>query len=216
MALSDAQIDRFSRQIILPQIGGRGQERLLRASIALAGEGELAELSALSLAGAGIGRIALHGSAGAALGDDLVDLHPDLQVTLATGALGSTDADVLVACDLPPTELNRAGRAGRPLVAGGLIDDGGWLVSAGTCAVCAARQARREVREPVSAAAREGPGRSATTGVIASLIALVVLKLRLDLPAPAHGTWLRFDAPASALTERPLPRTADCAVCAAS
>src|SRR5258705_139440 len=37
MALSEMQIERFSRQIILPQIGGTGQQRLLDAAVALGG-----------------------------------------------------------------------------------------------------------------------------------------------------------------------------------
>jgi hypothetical protein len=37
MALSDEQIDRYSRQILVPEIGGRGQERLLGARVACLG-----------------------------------------------------------------------------------------------------------------------------------------------------------------------------------
>src|ERR1700690_3534441 len=112
MALSDAQIDRFSRQIILPQIGGIGQERLLQSSVAVAGDGELAAITALYLVSAGVGRIALHRSH--RLSAELGDLNPEVQVTLASGALGSVDADVLIACDLAPAEIDRGGPSGPP------------------------------------------------------------------------------------------------------
>ena len=35
--LSEAQIERYSRQIILPQLGGKGQETLLRARVLVSG-----------------------------------------------------------------------------------------------------------------------------------------------------------------------------------
>jgi hypothetical protein len=55
--LTDTQIDRYSRQIILPEVGGLGQERLLAARITM-----LAEINDLIptlnyLAGAGVGTI---------------------------------------------------------------------------------------------------------------------------------------------------------------
>lgn len=40
--LGDADIDRWSRQILLPEVGGRGQERLMATRVALAGDGPVA------------------------------------------------------------------------------------------------------------------------------------------------------------------------------
>lgn len=208
MALSDAQIDRFSRQIILPQIGPSGQQRLLQSSIALAGDGALAELAALYLAGAGIGRITLHGGASERLRAQLLDLTSDTLVDIAAGALGSADGDLLVACDLTVAAIDRAAAGRRALVAGG---SGGWLVVAdgSSCAGCAARAARRRVAAPASLLA--GP----TVGVVGALISLAVLKRLLGLGAPAPNAWLQFDPQRSTLTQSPLTRDDECPLCAA-
>jgi hypothetical protein len=57
MTLTDAQIDRFSRQIIVPRIGGRGQERILGARMLLVGDARDIEAPRAYLAGAGVGTI---------------------------------------------------------------------------------------------------------------------------------------------------------------
>jgi molybdopterin/thiamine biosynthesis adenylyltransferase len=57
MTLTDAQIDRYSRQIIVPRIGGRGQERILAARMLLVGDARDIELPQAYLAGAGVGTI---------------------------------------------------------------------------------------------------------------------------------------------------------------
>jgi hypothetical protein len=57
MTLTDAQIDRYSRQIIVPRIGGRGQERILAARMLLVGDACDIEVPRAYLAGAGVGKI---------------------------------------------------------------------------------------------------------------------------------------------------------------
>jgi len=55
--LSDEELDRYSRQIVLREVGGRGQERLRAASVAVVGAGGIGSPVILYLAAAGIGRL---------------------------------------------------------------------------------------------------------------------------------------------------------------
>ena len=54
MTLTDEQIERWSRQILLPEVGGRGQLRLLAARVAIAGDGPVATWTADLLRRAGV------------------------------------------------------------------------------------------------------------------------------------------------------------------
>ncbi len=55
--LREDQVERYSRQIILPNVGGKGQERLLNAKVLVVGAGGLGSPVSLYLAAAGIGTI---------------------------------------------------------------------------------------------------------------------------------------------------------------
>ena len=59
MKLTDEQIERYSRQIILPNLGGKGQEKLFKAKVLIIGAGGLGSPCSFYLAAAGIGRIGL-------------------------------------------------------------------------------------------------------------------------------------------------------------
>jgi hypothetical protein len=110
-SLSPEQIRRYARHILLPDIGGVGQKRLLESAVAIAVHpGEGAAIAALAyLAAAGVGRIVLTGSAAEPVtaaevsrcilyGDDDVDrprvsaiaervraINPDVTIELAPG-----------------------------------------------------------------------------------------------------------------------------------
>jgi adenylyltransferase/sulfurtransferase len=59
MELNEEQIERYSRQIILPEVGGEGQKKLLNAKVLIIGCGGLGSPVSLYLASAGIGKIGL-------------------------------------------------------------------------------------------------------------------------------------------------------------
>ena len=52
--LDDAAIERFSRQILLPEVGGRGQERLCATRAVVQGTGDAADVAATLLEAAGL------------------------------------------------------------------------------------------------------------------------------------------------------------------
>src|SRR3546814_6988557 len=57
MDFTDDQIERYSRHILLPEVGGVGQARLLQSRVLVIGAGGLGALLMFYLAGAGVGTI---------------------------------------------------------------------------------------------------------------------------------------------------------------
>ena len=65
--LSDSELQRYARQIVLPELGGPGQRRLRAARVAVIGAGGIGSAIIPALAGAGVGRLTI-------VDDDNVDL----------------------------------------------------------------------------------------------------------------------------------------------
>ncbi|MBO6130189.1 MAG: molybdopterin-synthase adenylyltransferase MoeB [Pseudobutyrivibrio sp.] len=59
MAMTDEQIERYSRHIILKEVGAKGQKKLLQASVLIIGAGGLGAPAAMYLAAAGVGKIGI-------------------------------------------------------------------------------------------------------------------------------------------------------------
>jgi molybdopterin-synthase adenylyltransferase len=57
MSLTDAQLDRYARHIVLKEIGGEGQRKLLAAEVAVIGAGGIGSPAIQYLAAAGVGTL---------------------------------------------------------------------------------------------------------------------------------------------------------------
>jgi hypothetical protein len=88
MVLTDTQIERYSRQIIVPGVGGRAQERLLAARVAIVAAAAYASGAVAYLAGAGVGSIVVHpvgdGAPYRAMVEQIGDLNPDVSAEIAS------------------------------------------------------------------------------------------------------------------------------------
>lgn len=67
MNLRDDELERYARQIVLPQVGGVGQRKLKAASVAVVGAGGIGSAVIPALAGAGVGALTI-------IDDDVVAL----------------------------------------------------------------------------------------------------------------------------------------------
>jgi adenylyltransferase/sulfurtransferase len=80
--LSDAELERYQRHIVLKEVGGQGQAKLKAASVAVVGAGGLGSPCLQYLAAAGVGRLTL-------IDDDVVSLsNLQRQTLFATADVG--------------------------------------------------------------------------------------------------------------------------------
>jgi len=95
--LTEQQLDRYSRHILLPEVGERGQEKLLKGKVLLLGAGGLGSPAALYLAAAGVGTLGL-------VDADTVDAsNLQRQILHATSRIGQLKVD---SAEVAINELN--------------------------------------------------------------------------------------------------------------
>lgn len=87
MDFTEEQIHRYSRHILLPEVGGIGQARLLKARVLVIGAGGLGSPVILYLAAAGVGTIGV-------IDDDAVELsNLQRQVLHGTASIGAAKVE---------------------------------------------------------------------------------------------------------------------------
>ncbi|MBI1785735.1 molybdopterin-synthase adenylyltransferase MoeB [Candidatus Sumerlaeota bacterium] len=80
--LDEKQVERYSRHILLPEVGGKGQQKLLNSSVLCIGAGGLGSPVVMYLAAAGVGRIGL-------IDGDVVDVsNLQRQIAHSTADIG--------------------------------------------------------------------------------------------------------------------------------
>ena len=211
--LTDAQVERYGRQIILPEVGGRGQERLLAARVAVAGAGPAATAAVTLLGRAGVGT--LHVSAGVG---PLPELSPDCRCGASEGAAADVTVGLLeltASDDDAPAHGAPFGleAARRPFVLGLLAGDRILVATlvGRPCMRCwgqALAPGELGGDRQVPGAAHVAPARL----VLGALAANEVLRVLLS--PPVHGRLTTLGREGSA-TARDLA-TAGCSCCAGS
>lgn len=211
--LSETQIERYSRQIILPQVGGRGQARLLSATVTICGSGELAATAGVYLAAAGVGCMRVSLSTGAVIDGINPDCHVvpfevsatadalrGAVVVLCAGADAAFCADIGAACVA----------AGVPWIVGDVSDAMGWMcVCHGVdapCSWCVAHAVGHVGRGT-------GPLGQVTAGFIATLLATEAIKFMLNLRSAAGSPRLVFDVLSGDVREEPVTKDPRCPMC---
>jgi len=84
---TDEQINRYARHILLPQVGGHGQEKLLNSKVLVVGAGGLGSPVLMYLAAAGVGTIGV-------IDDDTVELsNLQRQIAHTTDSVGTAKVE---------------------------------------------------------------------------------------------------------------------------
>jgi molybdopterin-synthase adenylyltransferase len=242
----DPWIERYSRQLVLPQWSEAAQRALGEASVLVVGAGALGSPVATYLAGAGVGRLGIVDDGEV----ELSNLHrqhlhftPDLGVPKAHSAvtkLGFLNPDVVVepyqaafnAAMLEAQDLvvdctdSFAARyainaaccaAGVPLVEGGVVGTSGLVMAIRPGETACYRCAFPQAPPPGAVpSCAQGGVLGPAAGVIGSLQALEALKLLAGLDGALTGAFLQVDLATLDFLRVAVARRADCPDCGAA
>jgi len=196
--LDDEQIERYSRQLILAEVGPCGQERLGAARVAVVGEGVAAERVVAYLAAAGVGWIA----AAERLHTAVDPAQPDLTVVpLADAERVSLDVAVVIGATIDAVAATIAAWKER---AGAIC----WIAEgrgggSPPCPLCVATvPAVTDVPSELTAL------RDALLGTV---VATEVMKAILAIGVPLVGRVLTYDPATATVASLAVATARDCA-----
>lgn len=222
MDYTTEQMERYSRQIILKEIGGAGQAKLLETRLLLVtGKGNaIGAAAARHLAGAGIGSILLAGTPSpTATPEALRELNPDVTTDHYDGPLTRADLEpladqvdwVLDASDLyavrrPAGEA--AAKRQKPFACAATQGLAGlartYPGGDGACPGCIPPLQLRWLGIGVS------PKKAPLLKLLGTLLAEELLLRRLGIDKSATGRQITFNAVTSAFSSRELSRNRAC------
>jgi molybdopterin-synthase adenylyltransferase len=238
----DIALERYSRQLVLPQWSEAAQRALAEASVLVVGAGALGSPVAAYLAGAGVGRLGIVDDGEV----ELSNLHrqhlhftPDLGVPKAHSAASKlgflnpevviepyqarfsaamlAGQDLVVDCtDAFATryEINAACcAAGVPLVEAGVLGLAGMVMAIRPGETACYRCAFPKP-PPAAPSCAEAGILGPAAGVIGSLQALEAIKLLAGLPGPLTDAFLQVDLADGSFLRVRVRRRDDCEDCA--
>ena len=223
MTLSDLELERYSRQLVMPEWSGAAQERLRSASAVVVGAGALGSPVGLYLAAAGVGRIGIVDSDPV----ELSNLHrqplhftPDIGLPKAENAavkLRALNPEVVDCADTFDTRylVNDACCAQAiPLVEGAVLGLSGQVMTIrpgeSACYRCAFPDPPPPGAVP---SCREAGVLGAMAGIVGSIQALEALKLLGGVGRPLLDRILQVDGATMEHTLISTARRDDCPSC---
>lgn len=241
MSLTEQEILRYSRHIILPEVGGRGQKKLKGAAVLVAGLGAAGSAAALYLAAAGIGQITLWdpglvapGDLGGSIAHDrsrigmprarsaaapLRAINPDARVEVldresdVVGALNAHQVLLTSAGDWASLVPAAMGAGVAALCFGtqGAAGAVGLFRPGEPCPACLGAERARAL----GLMPEEGGAGAvaAAAGVVGVVAATEAIKLILGVGTPLVGRVLTYDGWTARFREEPFGRVPGCRVC---
>jgi hypothetical protein len=175
MPLDDERIERYSRQLILQEIGPRGQEALAGARVAVIGTGVAAERVVAYLGAAGVGRIAADPMLHA-----LVDpAQPDCRM-VALDAVANAHVTVAIVTGTSPDAVTADVEGWRPRAGATL-----WIAAGCAGGVPALPRATACVVPPELVTLRDA--------LLGTVVATEAVKAILGIGEPLAGKTLAYD-----------------------